>query len=65
MMNHSPLHIVFYQLKTPKLVIWFPANTIKFGLKEQLLVRNSVEGLCEITEDHVDLTTDLRVLALS
>ena len=28
-------------------------------------MRNSVKGLCEIKEDHVDLTTDLRVLALS
>ncbi|CAH3029551.1 unnamed protein product [Porites evermanni] len=43
----------------------FPGNAIKYGFKEQLLVRNSVEGLCEIKEDHVDLTTDLRMLALS
>ena len=28
-------------------------------------MRNSVEGLCEIQEDHVDLTTDLRMLSLS
>ena len=27
-------------------------------------MRNIVEGLYEIKEDHVDLTTDLRMLAL-
>ena len=42
MMNHSPLHIVFYHLIC--------------GLEEEPW-GGSVKGLCEMKEDRVDLTT--------